>query len=60
MLQDRLGLVLLDGLRHHVEDVVHHCCAELKVIVRLDTLLGNSLCNAFAVSAFELTSQKIA
>lgn len=46
VLEDRLGLVLLDALGHHVEDVVHDGGAELEVEVRLDTLLGDGLGDA--------------
>lgn len=31
VLQDRPGLILLDPLRHHVEDVMHHSGPKLKV-----------------------------
>lgn len=57
MLQDRLRFVLLDRLGHHVKNIVHDCSTELQIVVRLDTLLRNSLCNALAVSSFKLTSE---
>ena len=41
VLQDGARLVLLDALRHHVQDVVHHSCPELQVKVRLNALLGH-------------------
>ena len=59
MLQNRLRLVLLDRLRHHVEDIVHDGSAELEVVVRLHTLLRDRLRNALAVTAFELTREQI-
>jgi hypothetical protein len=43
VLQDRLGLVLLDPLGHHVENIVHDGGTELEIKVRLDTLLGDGL-----------------
>ena len=60
MLQDSLCLVLLDRFRHHVKNIVHHGCTELKVVVRLDPLLRHSLRNALAVSSFELTRKQVA
>jgi hypothetical protein len=60
MLQNGLRLVLLDGLRHHVQDIMHNSSTQLKVIVRLNTLFGHGLCNTLAVSAFELAGQQIA
>ena len=59
MLQDRLCLVLLDGLRHHVENIVHDGRSKLKVVVGLDTLLSDRLRDAFAVSSFELTGKQV-
>jgi hypothetical protein len=60
MLQYCLGLVLLDGFGHHVEDGVHHSSTELEIKVRFDTLLRDSLGDALAIPALELPSQKIA
>lgn len=60
MLQDRLRLVLLDALGHHVEDVVHDGGAELEVEVRLDALLGDRLGDALGVPALELTGEQVA
>ena len=57
VLQDRLRLVLLDGLGHHVQNIVHYRSAKLKVVVRLDTLLRHRLRDALAVTTFELTGQ---
>ena len=59
MLEDRLGLVLLDALWHHVEDVVHHRCTQLEIVVRLHALLRHSLGSAFAVAALELTREQV-
>lgn len=59
MLQNCLRLVLLDRLWHHVKDIVHNRGAKLQVIVRLDTLLGDSLSYALRVTSLELTSQKV-
>lgn len=47
MLQYGSGLVLLDTFRHHVDYVVHNRRAELQVEVRLDALLGDSLCYTY-------------
>lgn len=49
MLQNRLQLVLLGRLRHCVQDIVHYSSAELKVVVRLDTLLSDGLRDALAI-----------
>ena len=59
MLQDRLGLVLLDGLRHHVKNIVHYCCPEFQVEVGLDTLLRNRLRDSLAIAAFELAGEEV-
>lgn len=60
VLQDRLRLVLLDALGHHVEDVVHDRRAELEVEVRVDTLLRDRLGDALRVAALELSSEEVA
>ena len=59
MLQNGLRLVLLDRLGHHVEDVVHHGSTQLKIIVRLHTLLRNGLRDTLAVTSFELTGKQV-
>ena len=41
MLQNSTSLVLLDTLRHHIQNVVHDSCSELQVKVGLNTLLGD-------------------
>ncbi len=43
MLEDGARLVLLDPLRHHVDDVVHHGGAQLQVEVALHTLFRHGL-----------------
>lgn len=43
VLQDGPGLVLLDALGHHVQDVVHHGGTQLQIEVRLHALLGHRL-----------------
>ena len=60
MLQDSLGLVLLDRLRHHIENIVHDSGTKFQIVVRLDTLLRNRLRNTLAVTTFELTSKQVA
>lgn len=60
MLQDRLALVLLDALRHHVENVVHDGRAKLEVEVRVDTLLRDRLGDALRVAALELAGEQVA
>jgi hypothetical protein len=62
MLQNRLRLVLLDGLRHCAQDVVHHRGTQLQVVLRFDKLLHDSLGDTLilAVLTFELTCEKIA
>jgi len=59
MLQNSLRLILLDGLGHHVQDIMHDSSTKFKVIMRFNTLLGHGLCNTLAISAFELAGQKI-
>lgn len=53
VLQDGAGLVLLDPLRHHVQDVVHDGRAQLQVKVRLHALLGDRLGHALRVATCE-------
>jgi hypothetical protein len=60
MLQNRFGFVLLDRLRHHVENIMHHSSTQLQVVVGLNTLLRYRLRDAFAVSSLELTSKEVA
>ena len=59
VLQNGLRLVLLDRLRHHVQNIVHNGSAQFEIIVRFDTLLRNSLRDSLAVSALELTRQQV-
>ena len=59
MLQNGLRLVLLDRLRHHVQNIVHNGSAQFEIIVRFDTLLRNGLRDALAVATFELTGQQV-
>jgi hypothetical protein len=60
VLQYGLRLVLLDGFRHHVKDVMHYSRTELKIIMRFHTLFRNRLCNTLAVSSLKLTGKQIA
>jgi hypothetical protein len=60
VLQYGLCFVLLDGFGHHVKDIMHYGCTELKIIMRFHTLFCNRLCNALAVSSLKLTSKQIA
>lgn len=50
MLKDGSGLVLLDTLRHHIQDVMHHSSSQLQIKVRFHTLFGHSLGNTLRVS----------
>jgi hypothetical protein len=59
VLQDRLCFILLDRLRHHVENVMHDRSTQFKVIVRFHTLLRHRLCDTLAVTAFELTGKQV-
>lgn len=59
MLQDRLRLVLLDRLGHHVENVVHDGSAEFKIEMRLNALLSDGFGDTLAVTTFELPGQQI-
>lgn len=47
MLQNGPCLILLDALRHHINDVVHHGRAQLQVEVGLHALLRHRLCDAW-------------
>ena len=60
VLQDCLRLVLLDRLRHHVENVMHDGSAKFEIVVRLDSLLRNRLRDTLAVATLELTSKQVA
>ncbi len=46
VLEDGARLVLLDPLRHHVDDVVHHGGAQLQVEVALHALFRHGLGHA--------------
>lgn len=58
MLQDGPGLVLLDALWHHVQDVVHHSSTELQVKVGLHALLGHGLRNSLGVTTYKTKKKK--
>jgi len=60
VLQNRTGLVLLDTLRHHVHDVVHHRGPELEVEVALDSLLRHGLGHPLGVAPLELAREQVA
>lgn len=60
MLQNNTGLVLFDSFRHHVQNVMHDSSSQLQVKVAFNSLLGDCLGNAFRVSPFKLSGQKIA
>jgi len=45
---------------HGVQNVQHHSCTQLQIEMRLDTLLGDVLRNAFGVTALKLTRQEVA
>jgi len=60
MLQDRLCFVLLDGLWHHVQNVVHDSRVKLKVVVRLHALLRNRFGDTFTVAPLKLSSEEVA
>jgi hypothetical protein len=59
MLQNRVDLVLLDALGHHIHQIAHDSSAKLQVEVRFDTLLRDCLGNTLAVSALELTREQV-
>ena len=59
MLKNGLRFVLLDGLRHHVQNVVHNGSTQLKIIVGFDTLLGDCLGHTLAIPTFELASKQV-
>ena len=59
MLEDGPGLVLLDALWHHVQDVVHHCSSQLQVKVTLHSLLRHCLGHTLRVPTFELSGEEV-
>jgi len=59
MLQNGSSFVLLDSLRHHIEDVVHDRGAELEIEMRLNSLFRHRLRHALGVTTLELTGQKV-
>ena len=60
VLQDGLGLVLLDALWHHVQDVMHDGRTKLEIEVTLDPLLGDRLGHALVLAALELPREQVA
>lgn len=60
VLQNRLRLVLLDRLRHHVKNIVHDRGTELEIVVRLNTLLRHRLGDTLRITALELTGEQVA
>ena len=46
MLQNGPSFVLFDSLGHHVYNIVHNGSTQLKIKVRLHTLLGDGFCDA--------------
>lgn len=60
VLQDRPSLVLLDALRHHVDNVVHDRGSQFEIEVGFDSLLGHSFGNTFGVAAFKLARKQVA
>lgn len=59
MLQDCLGLVGLDTLGHHVQNIMHDGSTQLEIVVGLDTLLGHCLGNALGVTTLEMSCQQV-
>jgi hypothetical protein len=59
VLKDGFGLVGLDAFGHHVGDVHNHGGSQLEVVLGLYSLLGHGLCDAFAVTALELTREEV-
>ena len=59
MLQNCPGLVLLDTLRHYIDDVMHDAGPQLQDEVTLHCLLGDSFSHSLAVSSLKLSRQKI-
>lgn len=50
---------MLYTLRHHVQDVVHHCRTQLQIIMRFNSLLGDSPRHSLGLSTFELPRKKV-
>jgi hypothetical protein len=59
VLKDRLRLVLLDPLGHHIEDIVHNGRTKLEVEVRVNPLLRNCLRDTLRVTSLELTREEV-
>ena len=54
-----MSLVLLDGFRHHIENVVHDSRTQFQIVVRLNALLCHRVRNVLAVTSLELASKQI-
>lgn len=60
MLQDGLCLIRFNTFRHHIIDIHDHTSSQLQVILRLNSLLGDCLGDAFTVTTFKLSGKEIA
>ena len=60
MLHDDAGLVCLDALWHHVQNVMHDRGTQLKIILAFDALLRDSLCHTLVCAALKLSSKQVA
>ena len=60
MLQNCLGFVGFHTIRHHIVDVHYDCSSKLQIILRFYSLFRHGLRYVFRVSAFELSSEKVA
>jgi hypothetical protein len=52
-----LRLVLLNGLGHHVQNIVHDSRSQFQVVVGFNALLGDSFGDTFAISTFKLSGK---
>ncbi len=59
MLKYCLRFILLDRLGHHVQNIVHDGGAQLKIIMGLNTLLGDCFGHTLAISTFELAGKQV-
>ena len=59
MRKNHPGLVLLDALGHHIQNVVHHAGTQFQVEMTFNSLLGHILRKRLGVTTLELTSEEI-
>mmetsp|Transcript_139393 Transcript_139393/g.242388 ORF Transcript_139393/g.242388 Transcript_139393/m.242388 type:complete len:464 (+) Transcript_139393:5762-7153(+) len=60
VVQDGSRLVGLHPLMHHVQDILHYCCAQLQVVVGLHALLRDCLGDSLRFTPLELSGEQVA